>query len=81
MTMGLDSGKARLGGESATPDICLRSTTHMNTDLEAVVTQLREIMHMLDERAHHWAAAALFEAIEELEPAPDMLPGDEDTVH
>lgn len=53
----------------------------MNTDLEAVVTQLREIMHMLDERAHHWAAAALFEAIEELEPAPHMLPCDEDTVH
>jgi hypothetical protein len=81
MTIGLNWRKAKLGGESAMSDICLRSATPMNTDLEAVVTQLREIMHMLDERAHHWAAAALFEAIEELEPAPHMLPGDEDTVH
>jgi hypothetical protein len=55
--------------------------TLMHTDLQLVVTQLREIMHMLDERDHPWAAAAVNEAIEELEPTPDMLPTDDDTVH
>ncbi len=53
----------------------------MNTDLQAVVIQLREIMHMLDEKEHHWAAAALFDAITELEPTAEKLPGDEDTIH
>jgi hypothetical protein len=53
----------------------------MHTDLQLVVLRLREIMHLLDERDHPWAAAAVNEAIEELEPTADMLPGDEDTVH
>ena len=53
----------------------------MHTDLQLVVTRLREIMHLLDERDHPWAAAAVNEAIEELQPTPDMLPTDEDTVH
>jgi hypothetical protein len=53
----------------------------MNTDLQLVVVRLREIMHLLDERDHPWAAAAVNEAIEELEPALDLLPGDEDSIH
>lgn len=53
----------------------------MHTDMQTVVARLREIMHMLDEQQRHWAAAALFEAIEELDPSPDLLPGDDDTVH
>jgi hypothetical protein len=53
----------------------------MHTDLQLVAMRLREIMHMLDERDQVWAAAAVSEAIEELDPTPDMLPGDEDTIH
>lgn len=53
----------------------------MNTELQEVVVRLREIMHMLDEHDHPWAAAAVSEAIEELAPALDLLPTDEDSIH
>jgi hypothetical protein len=53
----------------------------MHTDLQLVAMRLREIMHMLDERDQVWAAAAVSDAIEELDPTPDMLPDDEDTIH